>query len=75
MLPRIAFGAGFVISGVINEAKAKPKTKAGKKAKMAKSMHDFKHGKMHSGKNGPVVTNRKQAVAIGMNQSGQSRKK
>jgi len=76
----VGLGAGFVaalggVNGVLSEAKPKPKTKAGKKAKMHKAMHDFKHGKMHSGsKSGPVVTNRKQAIAIGLSQSGQSRK-
>ena len=49
----------------------KPATKRGKDAKMAKTMHEFKHGKLHSGsKDGPKVKNRKQAVAIGLNQSG-----
>jgi hypothetical protein len=38
-------------------------------------MHKFKHGKLHSGsKKGPVVTKRKQAQAIAMKESGQSRK-
>jgi hypothetical protein len=54
----------------------KPKTKAGKKAKMETAMHDFKAGKMHSGsKKGPVVKSRAQAIAIGLSQSGQSKNK
>ena len=53
----------------------KPKTKAAKKAKMTTAMEDFKAGKMHSGsKKGPVVKSRKQAIAIGLSQSGQSNK-
>lgn len=53
----------------------KPKTKAGKKAKVAKTMREFKHGALHSGsKKGPKVTSRQQAVAIALSQSGQSRK-
>ena len=53
----------------------KPKTKAAKKAKMTTAMEDFKAGKMHSGsKKGPVVKSRKQAIAIGLSQSGQSTK-
>ena len=53
--------------------KRKPKTKAGKKAKMAKTMGEFKRGKLHSGaKTGPKVKSRKQAIAIGLKQSGQS---
>ena len=53
----------------------KPTTKAGKKAKMQKVMHEYKAGELHSGsKEGPKVKSRKQAIAIGLNQSGQSRK-
>lgn len=55
-------------------ARKKPKTKAGKKAKMSKTMDEFKSGKLRSGsKSGPKVTNPKQAVAIGLSQSGQSK--
>jgi Family of unknown function (DUF6496) len=40
-----------------------------KKAKMQKVMGEFKKGELHSGsKQGPPVTNRKQAVAIGLSQ-------
>lgn len=46
-----------------------PKGKAG----MDTAMEEFKEGKLHSGKGGPVVKNRKQAVAIGLNASGQSK--
>jgi hypothetical protein len=39
-------------------------------------MHKFKFGDLHSGsKTGPVVTNRKQAIAIAMSEAGLSRKK
>lgn len=32
-------------------------------------MHEFKHGELHSGSaRGPVVTNRKQAVAIALSE-------
>lgn len=30
------------------------------------AMHEFKAGSLHSGKGGPVVKNRKQAIAIGL---------
>lgn len=30
------------------------------------AMHEFKEGALHSGKGGPVVTSRKQAIAIGL---------
>lgn len=54
----------------------KPKTKAGKEAKMGKVMHEFKVGSLHSGsKKGPKVTSRDQAIAIAMSEAGQSRSK
>jgi hypothetical protein len=55
-------------------ARKKPTTKAGKTAKMGKVMHEFSGGKLHSGsKNGPKVKSRKQAIAIGLSESGQSK--
>lgn len=52
----------------------KPKTKSGKKAKMEKIMHEYKHGQLHSSsKSGPRVKSRKQAIAIALKQSGQSK--
>lgn len=42
---------------------------------MHQEMHEFKHGKLHSGsKSGPVVKDRAQAIAIAMSESGQSKK-
>ncbi len=39
-------------------------------------MEEFKEGRLHSGSSkGPVVTNPKQAIAIGLSVSGQSKKK
>lgn len=56
-------------------ASTKPKTKAGKMAKTGKVMHEYKTGELHSGsKSGPVVTNRKQAIAIAMSEAGMSKK-
>ena len=53
----------------------KPKTKKAKKAKMKMVMDEYKSGKLHSGsKKGPKVKSRAQAIAIGLNQSGQSNK-
>lgn len=55
---------------------AKPKTKSGKKAKVAKVMREFKSGKLRSGsKHGPKVKSRKQAIAVAMSESGQRKKK
>ena len=52
----------------------KPKTKAGKQAKMGKVMREFKAGELHSGKGGPVVKDRKQAIAISMSEAGMAKK-
>ena len=57
----------------------KLKRSAPKKAKHARvklEMEKFKSGELHSGsKKGPIVTNPKQAIAISLSESGQSRKK
>ena len=55
--------------------KTKPRTKAGKRAKVDKVMGEFKRGKLNSGsKKGPRVRSRKQAIAIALSESGQSKK-
>lgn len=38
-------------------------------------MGEFKGGSLHSGKNGPVVVNRKQAIAIAISSAKRSVKK
>jgi hypothetical protein len=40
-----------------------------KSAKIGKVMHEYKEGTLHSGKGGPVVKSRKQAVAIAMSEA------
>lgn len=52
---------------------AKKKTKAEKK--VSKVMREYAAGTLHSGKGGPVVKSRKQAVAIAMSEAGMARKK
>ena len=49
------------------------KKPAAKKGKMAKVMGEYKAGKLRSGsKTGPKVKDKKQAIAIGLKESGQS---
>jgi hypothetical protein len=50
--------------------------KKAKKARMHSEMTKFKKGALHSGsKDGPKVKSRAQAIAIGLHESGQGRKK
>ena len=54
--------------------------KAAKKAtpkasgKVQKVMHEFKGGTLHSGKGGPVVKSRKQAIAIALSEQAAAKK-
>jgi len=43
--------------------------------KIGKVMREFKAGKLHSGKKGPVVKNPKQAIAIALSEAGMSKPK
>jgi len=43
--------------------------------KVAKVMGEYKRGTLHSGKGGPVVKNRRQAVAIAMSEAGMAKRK
>jgi hypothetical protein len=49
--------------------------KKGGQAKVGKVMREFKAGKLHSGKKGPVVKSRKQAIAIALSEAGMSKNK
>lgn len=54
--------------------KKKPATKSGKRSKVHKVMKEYKEGKLKSGKGThPKVKSRKQAIAIALSESGQSR--
>ena len=58
-------------------AKHKAKKESNKaKEKMKKVYKEFEAGELHSGsKKGPVVTNKKQEVAIALSEAGLSKKK
>lgn len=62
----------------INEGKKVPKTKKGKEKKFSEVMHHWKEGEQHVGKSTKKVPKtergRKQAIAIGLSMSGQSKK-
>ena len=54
----------------------KPTTKVGKRAAMKTVMDEWKGGSLHSGsKKGPKVTSQRQAVAIALSESGQSKRR
>lgn len=56
----------------VHKAKAAPRKKKPSKgkAKVEKVMHEFKEGELHSGsKQGPRVSNPKQAIAIALSES------
>jgi hypothetical protein len=54
----------------------KTASKKKKREVMKEEMDLFKAGELHSGsKKGPIVTSRDQAIAIGLSESGQNRKK
>lgn len=46
-----------------------------KKTKVEKVMGEFKRGTLHSGKKGPVVKTKKQAVAIALSEAKKAKKK
>jgi hypothetical protein len=49
------------------------KTKAEKK--ISKVYNEYKEGTLHSGKGGPVVKSKKQAIAIALSEAGKAKPK
>ena len=43
--------------------------------KVAKVMREYKAGSLHSGKKGPVVKSKKQAIAIALSEAGMAKKR
>ena len=52
-----------------------PTSKKAKAKKVAKVMHEYKTGTLHSGKGGPVVKSKKQAIAIALSSAGVKQKR
>jgi len=53
-----------------------PKTKAGKRRKVKRVMHEYKRGSLKGGRGRRgKVKSRRQAIAIAMSESGQSRRR
>ena len=65
---KVTFKDVLIGRGVVKKAK-------GGQVKVGKVMKEFKAGKLHSGKKGPVVKSRKQAIAIALSEAGMSKKK
>jgi hypothetical protein len=51
------------------------KTTKKQQAKVGKVMSEYKDNGLHSGKGGPVVKSRKQAIAIALSEAGMTKKK
>lgn len=49
--------------------------KTAKQKKVSKVMREFKSGTLHSGKKGPVVKSKKQAIAIALSEAKMAKKK
>jgi Family of unknown function (DUF6496) len=57
------------------EKKSSRKYSKGASDKVAKTMHERKHGTLRSGGSGKKVTSRKQAIAIGLSEARKAGKK
>lgn len=75
-LPHPKGGVNMKHGGMAHSAMAKGGMTPKQQAKVGKVMGEFKAGELHSGsKSGPVVKNRKQAIAIGLSEARKAGKK
>lgn len=75
MIHKLSEGAHEEAEGIKMPKLSRKASKKKKRARMREEMHKFKHGTLHSGsKHGPMVKSREQAIAIGLSESGQSKK-
>lgn len=70
------FPESFGFSGSSGKTMVRAYARGGKAKsdKVGKVMGEFKDGTLHSGKNGPVVKNRKQAIAIALSEAERAKK-
>jgi hypothetical protein len=57
-----------------SKTKSSGKKPSAKQKKVAKVMHEFKEGELHSGKTDTIVTNPKQAIAIALSEADELNK-
>jgi hypothetical protein len=57
------------ISELLNNIHMKKKSLSPSQKKVAKVMHEFKEGELHSGQTTTIVTNPKQAIAIALTEA------
>lgn len=62
-------------SKVLTHSPSKKLASAKAKKKVGKIMREYKEGTLHSGKSGPVVKSRKQAIAIALSEAARAGKK
>lgn len=65
--------SGWRVDGGTTMGKSRARTKAGKRRKVSRVMHEYAHGGLRSS-SGRKVRTRKQAIAVALSEAGLSRK-